>query len=164
MILITIYNIVESLNSMNNKYIFSKIYIWYKRKKLIKMINKYINKLDKDFFTELIQFADLTNIFNIFSGDRITSIEINDDIKVFINYRSDNISVLYTKETKNSEDNSYSWLKPTSYSTRISKEFKGIISPETTEFPDDYVNDIIINIHDTLNKKLTNYILNKEEE
>ena len=33
MILITIYNIVESLNSMNNKYIFSKIYIWYKRKK-----------------------------------------------------------------------------------------------------------------------------------
>lgn len=161
MILITIYNIVESLNSMNNKYIFSKIYIWYKRKKLIKMINKYINKLDKDFFTELIQFADLTNIFNIFSGDRITSIEINDDIKVFINYRSNNISVLYTKETKNSEDNSYSWLKPTSYSTRISKEFKGIISPETTEFPDDYVNDIIINIHNTLNKKLTNYILNK---
>lgn len=163
MILDTVYKIVESLNSMDTN-IFTYIYIKYKRKKLIKMVKKYINKMDKDFFIDLIQFADLTGIFKIFSGTRMSYVVINNDIKVFISYRNTDIMVLYTQNTKEFRDSKYSWITtPSSYSLRVTKEFKKEISRETTDFPDESVNDIINIIHDTLIEKLTNYILNKEE-
>lgn len=156
--LISIYEIVESLKAVQSKGIFNKIYIWIHRRKLLKKMKTMRFKLDKDFFLDLIQFGDLTNIFKTYSGERVTIIELSDNLIITLSYRNNIINVLYRKDVTAQKTLSINNNLPISYIVRITKDFNGVISKDTTDYYDENVDIIIDSIYNIINTVLTSYI------
>lgn len=153
MVLNYLYNIIESLKKYNNKW-YTKPYIWYKKKQLKKLFTlNNITKisLTKDFLLDLMQFSDLTGIFDINDNDRLAIIKISDKLEITMHHRNNIITVRYKDLTDSL--------------TIITKEYKDIISINNTQFKD--VNAIKLEqiIRRNIYEKLNQYIsINVERE
>ena len=147
-----IYNVVEELNKLKEKWYVPYFYISLKRRKLCNIINKNIEvRLTSSFIEELAQFSSLTNVFECKETENVIKIKLSEDMTITLYKESNKILVNYTILISNKI-------------TRVSKEYKEEISPDKTSFNDSYAWEIMKAIYSQLHYKLTMYILGINEE
>lgn len=153
MVLNYLYNITESLKKYNNKW-YAKPFIWHKKrqlKKLFTLNNIAKISLTKDFLLDLMQFSDLTGIFDIKDNERLAIIKISDKLEITIHHRNNIIIVRYEDLTDSL--------------TIITKEYKDIISINNTQFKDANAIKLEQVIRQNIYEKLNQYIsINVERE